>query len=79
MGLCSIVVCKHLNMDVLVGCYESCTIFVGHIVKGVLTIVVKKELQNWNYHKFGVGGQMFLIEIHHITSWKIHSNVITYS
>jgi hypothetical protein len=23
-----------------------------------LTIAVKKELQNWNYHKFGVGGQL---------------------
>ncbi len=58
MGLCSIVVCQHLNMDSLVGCYESCTIFTSHIVKGVLTTVVKEELQNWNYHKFGVGGQL---------------------
>jgi hypothetical protein len=45
-------------MDSLVGCYESCTIFTSHIVKGVLTTVVKEELQNWNYHKFGVGGQL---------------------
>jgi hypothetical protein len=58
MGLCFIVVCQHLNMDVLVGCCESCTIFADHIVKGVLTIVVKEELQNWNYKKFGVGGQL---------------------
>ncbi len=58
MGLCSIVVCQHLNMDVLVGCCESCTIFVDHIVKGVLTIVVRKKLQNWNYQNFGVGGQL---------------------
>jgi len=58
MGLCSIVVRQHLNMDVLVGCYEFCIIFAGHIVNGILTIAVKKELQNWNYHKFGVGGQL---------------------